>query len=272
MKRKLAFGVTLFSIALLACESTPNYAPISDHGTSESTKSGEHVVSRGETLYSVAWRYGVDFKALASANNIAKPYTIFPGQHLRLSDVSSQSTAIKSTRPKSPSNIKEEVIPLPKVASPASSVSVPRDKKAPERRVSSRPVKVVEFRTEKGWQWPASGLVSRRFSRGSRPHKGIDIAGVMGQAVHASRGGVVVYSGNGLVGYGQLIIIKHDDTYLSAYAHNSKRLVSEGDKIKQGQRIAEMGNTSTDSVKLHFEMRKNGTPVSPSRYLPKKSK
>ena len=115
------------------------------------------------------------------------------------------------------------------------------------------------------WGWPAKGRVSDLFSEST---KGIDIAGTQGQAVTASAGGKVVYSGAGLRGYGKLIIIKHNDTYLSAYAHNSKLLVKEGETVVKGQKIAEMGSTDAGLVKLHFEIRKNGKPVDPLKYLP----
>ncbi|WP_244072359.1 peptidoglycan DD-metalloendopeptidase family protein [Nitrosomonas sp. PY1] len=118
------------------------------------------------------------------------------------------------------------------------------------------------------WIWPANGKILSTFSKNS---KGVKISGQLGEAVLASASGAVVYSGNGLRGYGNLIIIKHNDTYLSAYAHNSKILVKEGDSVTKGQKIAEMGNTDSDTVQLHFEIRKNGKPVDPLTYLPNPS-
>jgi lipoprotein NlpD len=121
------------------------------------------------------------------------------------------------------------------------------------------------------WQWPVTGSVIRRFSvSGAVVNKGLDIAGRQGDPVLAAASGKVVYSGPGMIGYGNLIIIKHDDTVLSAYAHNSKLLVSEGETVKAGQRIAEIGSSGTTRHQLHFEIRRNGKPVDPLLYLPKR--
>src|SRR5690606_28082234 len=121
-----------------------------------------------------------------------------------------------------------------------------------------------------GWQWPAQGQIIARFQSNGSLNKGIDIAGQLGQPVKAAANGTVVYAGRGLLGYGDMIIIKHDETYLSAYAHNSRLLVKEGEQVRTGQTIAEMGNTGTDRVKLHFEIRRRGQPVDPLGYLPKR--
>jgi lipoprotein NlpD len=123
-------------------------------------------------------------------------------------------------------------------------------------------------RSATGWAWPAEGAVIGRYSSNSSLNKGIDIAGDLGQPVLAASDGTVVYAGSGLRGYGELLIIKHSDTYVSAYGHNRRLLVREGQKVKAGQVIAEMGSTGTDRVKLHFEIRRNGKPVNPLSYLP----
>ncbi len=120
------------------------------------------------------------------------------------------------------------------------------------------------------WQWPASGKLIGRFSGGAQPHKGIDLDGRAGDPVRAANSGVVVYAGSGVRGYGNLLIVKHDDVYLSAYAHNSKLLVKEGDVVKAGQTIAQIGDSGTDRVKLHFEVRRKGTPVDPVKVLPRR--
>ena len=117
------------------------------------------------------------------------------------------------------------------------------------------------------WAWPTKGKIIAGFSDNANL-KGIDIAGTAGQAIHASAPGRVVYAGNGLRGYGKLIIIKHNATYLSAYAHNREILVKEGQQVMRGQKIAEMGNTDADQVKLHFEIRRQGKPMDPAKYLP----
>jgi lipoprotein NlpD len=120
------------------------------------------------------------------------------------------------------------------------------------------------------WHWPHSGTVIANFSSSGKVNKGIDIAGNPGDSVKAAADGSVVYAGNGLLGYGNLIIVNHNEHYLSAYAHNRKILVKEGEGVKAGQVIAELGSTGTDKPKLHFEIRKNGNPVDPSRYLPRR--
>jgi lipoprotein NlpD len=120
-----------------------------------------------------------------------------------------------------------------------------------------------------GWSWPARGQLLARFQSNGSLNKGIDIAGQLGEPVRAASDGAVVYAGRGLIGYGDMIIIKHDETYLSAYAHNSRLLVKEGDQVKVGQVIAEMGSSGTDRVKLHFEIRRKGQPVDPLAYLPR---
>jgi len=120
------------------------------------------------------------------------------------------------------------------------------------------------------WQWPASGKLSARFSAGAQPHKRKKLDGNLGDPVHAANSGVVVYAGSGVRGYGNLLIIKHDEVFLSAYAHNSKLLVKEGDAVRAGQTIAEIGDSGTDRVKLHFEVRRKGSPVDPTKILPRR--
>jgi lipoprotein NlpD len=152
----------------------------------------------------------------------------------------------------------EAKIPEPKAAEPKSVEAKPSPKPA---------IAPPEDGGKLDWGWPAKGKVVTQFSD-STTFKGIDIAGSAGQPVTASAGGKVVYAGSGLRGYGKLVIIKHNDAYLSAYAHNRDILVKEGQQVVKGQKIAEMGNTDTDQVKLHFEIRRQGKPVDPLRYLP----
>jgi lipoprotein NlpD len=129
-------------------------------------------------------------------------------------------------------------------------------------------LKLEPVHTDKGWLWPVSGQIVRQFSPQNELSKGIDIAARIGTSIKSSRSGSVVYAGNGLKGYGNLIIVRHDDVYLSAYAHNRKILVKEGHLVKQGQRIAELGSSGTQSPKLHFEIRKHGKPINPLTLLP----
>ncbi len=221
-------------------------------------KSGYHIVNKGETLYSIAWRYNFDYKALASWNKINAPYTIYPGQLVRLSP-----TLKKKGEP-----LKSE--PIAKTISPTKS------SKSISKPVSKKPSVVVK-KTKSAvalpngpikWHWPTNGQLVKSNSPTSK--KGIDIAGKPGQAINAAAHGEVVYSGSGLLGYGKLIIIKHNETYLSAYAYNSKLLVKEGDRVNAGQQISEMGRDNAGRNVLHFEIRKNGKPVTPTQHLPRK--
>lgn len=189
-----------------------------------------HVVKKGETLSSIGWRYGVSVKQLAQWNNISPPYTIYPGQKLRLHS-SAASTAKRSQK---------KTATKPTVKAPATPVGK--------------------------WHWPVRGKLIGKFSN---KNNGIDIAAKEGTKVLAAAAGKVVYAGDSLRGYGNLLIIKHNSIYLSAYAHNRKLLVAEGDKVEIAQPVAEVGKTGADRVKLHFEIRKDGNPVDPLRYLPK---
>jgi len=250
----------LASLLLLAnCFGGGNYAPVIDRKEQLSVVPEQHIVTPGDTLFSIAWLYKIDHRELASTNGIRSPYTIFPGQRLQLKAKrrASRSETLKPT-----------------TKSTAKAVT-PRAKTAPSRTTKSsksanKSVAVVAsagypFR----WRWPAQGQTTRFFSSSSAVHKGIDIKGNLGESVHAANSGRVVYAGSGLVGYGELLIIKHSDRYLSAYGHNSKLLVKEGELVKVGQKIAEMGDTGTDKVKLHFEIRQDGKPLNPLTVLPK---
>jgi len=221
-----------------------------------------YTVKYGDSLYTVAWRYGLDYKKVARWNRISAPYTIYPGQKLYLNPrVNSSSVALKPEKKKNTAVSKNKAKPHPGTSK--SKLSVNKSTTKPDD-ISEQINKSVE------WLWPVHGNVVKSFSAKARGKKGIDIAGARGQSIKAASSGKVVYSGSGLVGYGQLIIIKHNNKYLSAYAHNSKLFVSEGDKVKSGQKIAELGSTGTDRPKLYFEIRQNGDPVDPLRYLPKR--
>ncbi|KPK38937.1 MAG: hypothetical protein AMJ69_07040 [Gammaproteobacteria bacterium SG8_47] len=209
-----------------------------------------YMVAGGDTLYSIAWAYGLDYRSVAGWNNIPAPYTIYPGQELKLRAPTSTTAA----RPSSTG---------------ARTSTPPRSSTAP-RQTKPTPHHVVTS-ADTRWQWPADGTLLARFSADDPSGKGIDIGGRRGQRVLAARGGSVVYSGSGLLGYGKLIIIKHDDTYLSAYAHNDRIRVHENDIVNVGQHIADMGDSGSDRVMLHFEIRRDGKPVDPLRYLPKRA-
>ena len=217
-----------------------------------------HTVLKGDTLYSIAYQHGLDYQQLAAWNSISKPYTIFPGQKLRLKGLASPTKSPKT-------------VTASKDQAEAGAISGGKKRKATKPVQTSKPAKPVKL--AKGgqykWVWPTRGKVIRKYSVKGRGNKGIDIAGKEGQAILAASSGKVVYSGNGLPGYGNLIIVKHSERYLSAYAHNSKLLVKEGRTVTRGQKIAELGSTGAQSPRLHFEIRQYGKPVDPLRYLPR---
>jgi len=207
---------------------------------------GHHTVQKGETLYAIAFRHGVDYKKVARWNNIRSPYTIYAGQRLKLSPTGRSSKTYQA-KEKSKST---------------KTASKPPIKKSPAKK----PEKVIKHT----WNWPTQGKVIRTYSTKLGGNKGIDIGGKVGQPVLAASSGKVVYSGNGLASYGNLVIVKHSEQFLSAYAHNEKLFVKEGGEVKRGDKIAELGNTGTSEAKLHFEIRFKGKPVDPLKYLPKR--
>lgn len=235
--------------------------------------SRRYIVQRGDTLYSIAFRSGQDFRTLAARNNIRAPYTIYPGQVLQL-----QNTAVNAATSQS----------VTTASSPSRRVSTPV---VGERTTNTTPAKSVAAAGQNGygqevtrgqsqgnaspaitgrihWQWPVRGQILARFSSAEQGNKGVDIGGREGTRINAAADGQVVYAGNALRGYGNLIIIKHNDDYLSAYAHNRRILVKERQDVKAGQQIAEMGDTDASSSRLHFEIRFRGQSVDPLRYLP----
>jgi lipoprotein NlpD len=251
-----------------------------ESGSEEYTAS-TYEVRPGDTLFAVAWFTGNDYQDIAKFNEISEPYTIFPGQKLRLTaPVSKPSptkrsnvTTNRSTDPTSPPIAKRVIDP------PKSQAYVEReqDVKAQNNTDVKKSSGIVKKTTPKTfpdkvakWIWPAEGKLVGTFSKAESGNKGIDIAGERGSKVVAAASGKVVYSGNALRGYGRLVIIKHTDTFLSAYAYNETILVKEREWVYAGQKIATMGSSGTDSVKLHFEVRYRGKSLNPLRYLPKK--
>ena len=272
-------GIMLLALLLTACAGPSGTAPVDDRSRggnrAQQVTSGTHVVQRGDTLYSIAFRYGWDWKALAANNGLREPFTIYPGQRLSLARPGSGRTAAAPARPAASSSAARPVTPAA-VPSRPSVTSSPAPAARPTPAPAARPAPAPSTTPKpalpasvSGWQWPAQGPLIARFQSNASLNKGIDIAGQLGQPVKAAANGVVVYAGRGLLGYGDMIIIKHDETYLSAYAHNSRLLVKEGEQVKVGQTVAEMGSTGTDRVKLHFEIRRRGQPVDPLGYLPK---
>lgn len=260
VNRTMKIAAVLVLAALVgACGGTVPKAPIKEQGlTGRMPETPTREVRTGDTLYSIAWESGRDYRELAEWNRIAPPYVIRPGQVLRLYPPSGSTP-----RPA----LRSEQKPAPKPEAPMARDKTARKKSETQKpeAASTKPV-AAKFGP---WSWPVDGSVVERFTPNGS-NKGIGIAGKKGQAVHAAAPGTVVYQGSGLRGYGELIIIKHDADFLSAYAHNEKILVKEGNVIRRGQKIAEMGGSGTDRVKLHFEIRHRGTPVDPLAYLPKK--
>jgi lipoprotein NlpD len=221
------------------------------------TTGDTYSVRRGDTLYSIAWQHGLGVDQLAGMNAIRKPYTIYTGQRLRVRPGSKPVPATAPPRPKPAAQQPARSAPKPDASAP------PAPRPAAAKPAPKLPSVV------KHWVWPTKGRVINGYRPNAPGKKGIDISGKKGQPVKAAAAGKVVYSGSGLVGYGRLIIVKHNETLLSAYGHNSKLLVSEGDYVKAGQVIANMGSSGTDRTQLYFEIRKNGKPVNPLRYLPR---
>ncbi|XKY16311.1 peptidoglycan DD-metalloendopeptidase family protein [Stutzerimonas stutzeri] len=265
---RCALAAMLAGVLLAGCASPPSGGvSVVDRNNRDRVTSGQYVVQRGDTLWSIAFRFGWDWRDLARVNNIRPPHVIYPGQTIRFSGQGSRAVAARpvtpapAPAPRTPAIVTNPVPTPPPLTRP----TVPATK--PPAPVT--PVKPVT-RSASGWAWPAGGTVIGRFSSNGSLNKGIDIAGELGQPVLAASDGAVVYAGSGLRGYGELVIIKHSDTYVSAYGHNRRLLVQEGQQVKAGQTIAEMGSTGTDRVKLHFEIRRQGKPVDPLQYLPKR--
>lgn len=238
-----------------------------------------HVVERGETLYSIGWMYGYDYRQVAQWNDIDSPYYLRSGQRLRVAPPTGVATTpLQEYRPakRRPAPVvaavgKGSTPPVAERSRSASSRPTKLDKPATVvAKASAAAKKQVHYQMPR-WRWPVREMrVLRTFSSGDPARQGLDIAGKLSAPVYAAAAGRVVYAGSGLVRYGKLIIVKHNEKYLSAYAHNHKLHVKEGDVIKAGQKIAGMGRTGASRVKLHFEIRRNGKPVDPLRYLPRR--
>ncbi len=219
--------VFIASLLLVACIARPTWVP------------DEHIVRKGETLFSIAWRYGEDPRDLARWNRLGDGSLIHPGQVIRLTPPSGAAPARTST-----------------------------GRSAAAQQSARRSLPTIPAQPPPPWIWPTNGRVGVNFGGKPGTGTGILIDGRRGQSINAAASGRVVYAGSGLIGYGQLIILKHNDTYLSAYGYNASLLVKEGQVIKKGQRIATMGEGPERKARLHFEIRRNGKPVNPRQYLP----
>lgn len=237
------------SVFFSGCVFDPGYPLAKPSRVPPELRPLNYTVKKGDTMFSIAWRYHLDYKKLARYNAISPPYTIYPGQQLRLPEFAHQTAVIHQPVPKKSTKKPQAV------SNKTTTISKPVAKKKP-------------VKTHVGWQWPAKGKVVRGFTTTGTAHNGIDIGGAIGEPVRVSAPGKVVYAGGGLAGYGKLIIVKHAGGYLSAYGHNSRILVKEGQQVTTGDRIANIGDTGTDKPKLHFEVRRNGKPLDPLRLLP----
>ncbi len=274
---------------LAACSSRPP-APVVQRSDrpppAEIPVDGLYRVRQGDTLYGIAFKYGLDYRDVGGWNRIAAPFTIYPDQVLRLSPPPSGQSRVATTGVRRPSSsTTTSSTPPPAANSPTPATTRPAtttvSKPAPSQPApaatppATAPTPAPKPATTasasaSGWAWPVDGRLLRTFKDGDPSRNGLDIAGKEGQNVLAASGGEVVYSGNGLIGYGELVIVKHDDRLLSAYAHNRRRLVAEGDVVARGQKIAEMGRNDRNENVLHFEIRRDGKPVDPMNYLPRK--
>lgn len=237
MNRKIyTVGAICFSALLAACGSSSK-APITSAGGPGGTSSaGTYVVQRGDTLYSIAQRHGTTVANLSSLNRISNPSQLEVGQRLTVRG----GTAARSSAPTA-------------TASRASAAS------------SSQPTRAADAAAI-SWEWPVRGNVITQFSNTTR---GIDIAGTVGTPINSAADGTVSYVGNGLRGLGNLVLVTHSNGFITAYAHNSRITVQTNERVKKGQKIAELGDTDTTSPRLHFQVRRNGTPVNPLSYLPR---
>ncbi len=290
------FLLILLTVLGAACSSSTRQAPIEDRGfrgsnsttapapdanvvtavTSapvlgspvlpQSEKPGFHTVKPGETLYSIALAYGQDFRLVAVWNQLADAGVIKVGQVLRITtpdSIAAVPVGVQTAPIKVQENVESRSLGSAPSSAPAHSASTSAPVVMPAAsKPSQDPLSGIE------WDWPVKGAVLERFDE--TRNKGIDIAGKAGDAVLASADGKVVYAGSGLRGYGNLVIVKHSDDFISAYAHNDKLLVQLHEAVKRGQKIAEMGSSDADRPKLHFEIRREGKPDDPLKYLPER--
>jgi lipoprotein NlpD len=228
-----------------------------------------HTVAAGDTLYSISVRYDKDYRDLARINGLDENFLIHPGQRLRLVGQTMPPVAVR------PPVAKPVVATSPRPASPPA--LTPSNSKTVTAVAKNAPLvgaisPVVTTQSSASaslaWNWPIKGVLLSRFGAAGLAGKGLDIAGKRGDSVRAASDGTVVYAGSGLVGYGKLLILRHNDNYISAYAHNDRFLVAEGQRVTLGQTIAQVGASGTDREKLHFEIREGGKPVDPLRFLP----
>jgi len=265
------------------CAVTSHPAPVSERSPQKARPSGRtvrepdtrpdhYVVRKGDTLFSIALDYGLDYKELAAWNGIGNPRNLTAGQQLRLRPPAGAAMAAPL---KSAPAVEGRPVGIGAGPSAEGIKSQPKAVKLPYSDQTVAQLQQQPAAGEKSppddetvsWGWPAKGKLIAAFNEAANA-KGIDISGKAGQAVLASAAGTVLYSGSGIRGYGKLIVLKHNKTYSSVYAHNNSILVKEGQSVVKGQKIAEMGNTDSDQIELHFEIRRLGKPIDPVKLLP----
>lgn len=295
MIRNQIFLSLLVTALLPGCASSIQRAPVFERAEAQKNaaqanksprekdwRPSSYIVQKGDTLYSIAFNYGLDYHDLAEMNGIKDPGLITIGQEIRLFPSRATSAAAAAPAPVKRIDImvkdQPRVVEYPYSEAAMAQIDKVQEQTAPAATMVAKVPQAASVSSRDdsadvsedpvpGWSLPARGKLIGQFSE-SDNRKGIDIAGKLGEPVMASASGKVVYSGSGLRGYGKLIIIKHNNTYLSAYAHNDKILVKEGQSVTRGQKIALMGNTDARQVELHFEVRRFGKPVDPAKYLP----
>ncbi|WP_432471930.1 peptidoglycan DD-metalloendopeptidase family protein [Amphritea sp. HPY] len=260
----------IISVLLSGCGGSSAYTPVSERSigsrgpvqvVSSVNRPSVYRVRKGDTLYAIAFRYGLDYRQLAQNNGISRTsFSIYPGQKLHLN---AANPAVKKTavRKKTQQPVTPAVTQKTRATTPAPKKTSSQQRSVVAATPAGRALK---------WRWPSAGRVVQGYSNSGKVNKGINLAGRKGDSVSAAEAGRVVYAGSGLLGYGNLVIINHNQQYLSAYAHNSRILVKENDMVKIGQKIAEVGSSGATRDMLHFEIRKDGRPVDPTKYLPRK--
>ncbi|OHU88625.1 MULTISPECIES: peptidoglycan DD-metalloendopeptidase family protein [Pseudoalteromonas] len=267
--------LTTVCMLLAGCSSRHTPAPVTSLSSGKSSetqkihiKNNQYQVQKGDTLFAIAFSANKDVRTIAQINGIKPPYVIYPGQTIYVENPQNKNKkrkkytikADKSSKKKQKNNkITKKELDQPKQREYVQKHSSKNDNES----------KVI-FSNKVRWRWPAVGKVTKHFSSKENGYKGLQITNVEGAPVKAAADGIVVYAGSALRGYGNLIILKHNDDYLSAYAHNSKLEVTEQQKVKVGQKIAEMGSTDATKTALRFEIRFRGQAVNPVKYLPSK--
>ncbi|MBN8445809.1 MAG: peptidoglycan DD-metalloendopeptidase family protein [Gammaproteobacteria bacterium] len=258
------------------CSSSYAPAPVDEVASARVKKptitARTYQVKKGDTLFSIAFRAGMDYRSLAKLNRIPEPFTIYVGQVLVVAEDSSYQTVMRGPSNQSKTANANYSNPVnsatsSKQAKVVASSNKSRYGQSQQDKDPEKP-KNTAFNAKSGqWLWPVKGPILAKFSQQEHGNKGLDIGGALGTPIKAAAAGQVVYAGNALRGYGNLIIIRHNDDFLSAYAHNHRLLVKERDTVTAGQLIAEMGNTDAERIQLHFEIRFRGRSVDPLQYL-----